>query len=90
MLDLVLESYRINTKQCTKYTKGERITERRTLVSAFKSNESSKNEEERQQTSKNKNGVKKCTVRNMTSCDFDLHQVRKSIAARDCYTSHAR
>lgn len=71
--------------------KDGRLTERRALINAaFKRDESSKNEDKRQKKSKNENGMKESTVRNMTSCDLDLHQVNKSIGGGYSYTSHTR
>lgn len=34
--------------------------------------------------------MENCSIRDVASCDLDLHQVNKPIAARDRYASHAR
>ena len=59
----------------------KRSTKRGTLVDTFKGNNSSENEDKRQQKSKDEDSMKKGSIRNVTSCDLDLHQVNKPIVA---------
>lgn len=65
-------------------------TEWGAIVDTFERNNGSKNENKRQKESEDENGVEKCAIRDVASCDLDLHQVNESIAARYRYTSHAR
>lgn len=71
-------------------TKIKKSTKGGALVDTFKGNNSGENEDERQQESEDENGVEKGSVRDMASCDLDLHQVNKAIAGRYRDASHAR